>query len=113
MPIIHKSGYLKRNPRFPMAKIVFSNNNESQVLATKRQALEIGEAMRDAGNITPEEWLVIRQQIHESDLPDKDRVIEDMTNQLQGDLEELRRQIEKFNRLQKHRDDEGDGWKKS
>lgn len=100
------------NPQFPMAEIVYSNGNKSQTLVTKRQALEIGEAMRDVGVISPEEWLAIRQQIHACGLMDRDRVIEDMSNQLQGNLEELRRQIEKFNWLQKRQDDEGDEWKR-
>lgn len=41
--------------------------------------------------------------------------LERMCSQLQGDLEELKRQIEKFKHLQKRRDeeeDEGDEWKK-
>jgi len=89
---------------------VYSNGNKSQALVTKRQAIEIGENMVGIC-ITEHEWLAISEQIHGSSLPDKDAVLERMCNQLQGDLEELKHQIEKFMRLEKRHDDEGEEWK--
>ncbi len=105
-----KSGYLKMNPLFPVAVIVFSNGGQSQMLITKRQALEIGEGLVDI-NITKEEWFAIREQIHASNLISRDKTLEDNCNQLQNDLGELRRRLELFIAHQKKIDGEGEEWK--
>lgn len=60
MPRIIKPAYLKIHPEFPMARIIYANGGESQTLATKRQALEIGEGLLGADVITAHEWCAIR-----------------------------------------------------
>ena len=110
MSVIVKSGYLETSPRSLLVRIVYSNGNKSQALATKRQAIEIGENMVGIC-ITEHEWLAIREQIHGSSLPNKDTVLEHMCNKLQGDLEGLKRQIEKFMRLEKRQYNDGEEWK--
>jgi len=105
-----RSGYFKMNPKFRAARIIYSNGNESQTLVTKRQALEIGESMIGIC-VTYNEWLAIREQIHASNLPDKDSILEHMCNEMQGDLDELKHQIERSIRFEKRNDNDGDEWK--
>lgn len=107
---IFRSGYLKMNPRFAIATIVLSDGKETQHLVTKRHALEIGEALIGI-SITPEEWMAIREQIYTSPLINKNLALEKMANELQGDLDQLKRSVESFIKQQEAQDREGEGWK--
>ena len=89
---IVRSGFLAIDPCGKFARIVFSNGGRTGVLVTKRQALEAGEAMLGL-TITEDEWLIIKQQICDSDLLDKHAELERAVAELEGNLDELRRRV--------------------
>lgn len=97
------------SPCGSLAFIVFSDGSKSIVLPTKRRALEIGESMLGI-KIDEFEWRAIRRQIHDSTLIDKNTALEQACDELQNNLEELKRMIEKV--LKKIDHDHGDDWKK-
>lgn len=92
--MIHRSGYFTTDSQFPgIGYIFFSDGNQTQPLVTKRHALEMGEALLGI-NITNEEWLIIKQQIHESTLISRSTRLEELANTASSAAEEIVRVIE-------------------
>lgn len=105
--MIEKSGFFTTVPNFEMfGQIQFSNGNTSDILVTKRHALEVGE-VHVGISITDEEWSIIRQQIHDSNLLDKNSELEELVNQAQTMFAELKNKLGAILKEQK----KGDWWK--
>ncbi|MEI6480099.1 MAG: hypothetical protein WCO12_01070 [bacterium] len=108
--MIIKSGYFKLHDMCLAGQIVCSDGSLLQWCVTKSQALEIGEAFVGI-NITPEEWLAIKEQIHASLLPNHDEELEKALNQFQGCAEEFTIHLKKVLEHLKNQHNEGEGWK--
>jgi hypothetical protein len=110
--MIYKTAYLGYpfEGNRAIARIIFSNGTESQPLVTKRQALEVGESL--LGIFLDEaEWLVVKEQIHASELIDKSQELEELVCRLSIQIEDFARSMERFLREMRNQDDKGEDWK--
>lgn len=108
--MIAKSAFFTSVPDFEMfGQIHFPNGESSDVLVTKRHALEFGEILVGI-SITDEEWMIIRQQIHESKLLDKNSELEELARKVQTALAELKNKLGTILK-EIDKDDKGDWWK--
>jgi hypothetical protein len=106
--MIYKSGYFEVHESGAFGKIVFSDGNSTQRLVTKSQALEIGEGFVGI-TIEPDEWKIIRAQIHASSLISHNEELEEFCSTCEGSLQELKNKIREIEKNQRKID--GDEWK--
>lgn len=110
--MIIKSAYLS----FPIegnilvARIIFKDETESRLLITKRQALEVGEALLGI-SLDEFEWLAVKSQIHASNMINRSSDLEEIVTKIDILTEDTRRILEMNLRELFGRDDEGDEWK--
>jgi hypothetical protein len=94
----------------PVARIVFSDGNESVPLVTKRQALELGESLLGI-SLDEFEWFAIKEQIHASELTSKSKELEEFASHFSIQMEDFRREMEKFLKEMKKNEGDGEDWK--
>jgi hypothetical protein len=93
--MIFISAYFDVIPDSRIGQIVFQDGNKTMFLVTKRQALDIAEGQLGVG-LFEDEYKIIKQQIIDSNLIDKDEELERISRDVQNSLDELKRKIENF-----------------
>jgi hypothetical protein len=91
--MILKSSFFEVIADSRIGQIVFPDGNKTMFLVTKRQALDIAEGQLGVG-LFEDEYKIIVQQIIASNLIEKNSELENISRELQGSLDELKRKVE-------------------
>jgi len=88
------------------AHIIQSKVKVSQLLVTQRQALSVAEELYESRVITRSDWFILKKEIRGSSLVEESDVLEKMSDESVGKLEQLKALMEKFVRHHERYEDE-------
>lgn len=91
---LFKPAYICFEPKEKLvARIIYPDGTRSMYLVTKRQALEVAESQLGI-NLTIQELNFIKEQIHSSEMIDHNLRLEEITSNIQSEIEEIKHKIE-------------------